>query len=738
MRTPEEKILRAIGSIQNEELIESSMPKQRFSLIKTERRELTEITVHREQVGKMYWVKRAVIGLAAAAVVITGAVVLWKYLQNDFVEPSRQELNAGTYNDYDDLPVLPDNSTEIISGRNNVLLYTVTSGDGDSGLKYKVELMADNVYQDPNDPYMLICDPYAIVTDVNSGRVIGKMGFYRSYSREYFDAAKKLKYSTAGSGMDWLRADVTFMYVGENVYPLFSTQCAADTGGMYTAFYGIDSMGLLRMYRNTGIDRNILSEGSSVGVLLSGYQEHEENRVYDIRRDVTFEFHPENISVRVYKGKEPPAEDPDLHLPVSGPSEMTDHSVTKTFDIQRKYISSRMPYEGEGYVVPDMVTVSNGNVYIYATFGANPYDEIMGIAQSLSTWHSDVDELEAGLRAVCDENDLNPEYLPLLQKADVYDYITNDLKNNDKLDFYYIGDHWIMSIGTDGYGTGVRFLERTGSIGTYQERLSQMRRVMELLWELAGENRDIAADIAAAFVDERTSNSSVYWLEIVSRSHAEMIKDYLTQNGAAEEAYTVVNVTQERDNYLPIEYRKILPDGEEITPEDTGNYLTVGNRSYVLEHRDIPDMEALRFWLSQIDKQTDEMLDKAPLEEQQQIIPYDDVFDPLKLPTYTSRVYYDLGTVIVEKSYTGCAIWRYDFKLSEVRDIALWYRQHPVFTGESGEKYVVDKLEFVDDTSGEKERLYLRITAQPQYHEYIEKTMSWHNFAGYYYEIVSP
>ena len=50
---------------------------------------------------------------------------------------------------------------------------------------------------------------------------------------------------------------------------------------------------------------------------------------------------------------------------------------------------------------------------------------------------------------------------------------------------------------------------------------------------------------------------------------------------------------------------------------------------------------------------------------------------------------------------------------------------------------MIDRLDFIADDSGEKPRVYIRITADEKYHEAIRKNAEIRSFHKSYYEIAS-
>lgn len=751
MRTPEEKILRAVGEIKNEKLITATMPKHRRSLFGTERRRLTYVTVDREPVSRMYYVKRAVIGIAAAALVITGAVMLWRYIRYDYVDPDQSDFRSGAYSDYEALPVLPENGEDDGTGRDNVLLLTTVSGDGDADLKYRVELLADNVFQmSADDPYMLVCDPYAVVTDINTGEEIGTMYFFPGDPLPIMPA-KGVKYDSGGMGMDWLRADVGFMYADSGTCPLFSTQYATEKGGMYTTFYGINSDGELQIFTNFSIDKSILSEGTTVGMELSGTNTVKDNYYIDIKRNVTFEFDFDNIFIYAYKGTTPPEKSEEPHDPVAGPSELHENSTAKALPVQEKFLSDREPGAGEGDAFGlDMLVCANGTVYQYISYGRFSYDTTLKQSRDFSYSREDtITELIDGIKAVSDRNGvLQEEYLSLLQKADdVRGYFTNEPITTT--DFYYIGDNYMISVGSDGWGNGVRFMQRLDGKSAWSTRTLRMRKTLELLWTVAAEQPDIYGDMSIVFVTSMMSGHDVeYSLEAIVRDHTDELREYLAAYGADMEQISVLTPEQERAAYMPVGNIHIDENGKESSSNSYNqygrSYLNWEGRGYVSRMAHVTENVYKFAELNSLDD-LKKALDDTPVEELPVITPREHLFDMVEMPWDTQgHIFRAVGTsYIIEQLNTpdgepvAFVVYEYNVQLTEVIKEVQFFRQTPKYYDGDG-SYDITRLDFVSDSSGDKERLYLRISAPFWQHDFIEKCLQrGYRFGTYYFEITS-
>ncbi len=747
MRTPEDKLLRAIGSIQDEKLITSTMPKQRRSLFGTERHRLSFVTVEHETVSKAYYIRRAVIGIAAAALVITGAVMLWRYIRYDYVDPDRTDFRGAAYSDYEDLPVLPENGEDDGTGRDNVLLLTIESGDGDSGLEYRVELLADNVYQiSEDDPYMLICDPYAVVTDMNTGNEIGTMYFFPGDPLPIMPA-KGVKYDNGGRSMDWLRASVEFMYDENGTHPLFITQYAAKTGGMYTTFYGINSDGELQIFTNLNIDKSILSEGNTVGMELSGTNTIIANYYIDLKREITFGFDFENIFIYAYKGTQPPEKPEEPHDPVAGPSELHENSTVTALPVQEKFLSDRLPAAGEGDAL-DMLVCANGTVYEYISYGRFSYDRALKEARDSSYSREDtITELINGIKAVSDSDGaLQTEYLTLLQKAEVRGYFDNEPITDT--DFYYIGDNYMISVDNDGRGNGARFLQRLDGKYAWSARALNIRKALELLWEKAAEQPDTYGDMSIVFVTTMMYGEDYdFGLEVIVREGTYELAAYLSDNIGNMEHISVITPEEERAAYMPIGNINTDAHGNE-TAVDSYNwyghsFLACDNKAYrEMSVHVITDLQKFAE-LNNIEE-----LKNIDLAELTEITPYEDIFDPVLMPYdkqghkfysfYGGGLWYIIETLPDENGgIAGYEVYRQDGQMTIVRNEALWFRLHPVYH-ESGEQYIIDRLDLVNVTFDDGgDRPMLRITPKPfsASESLLEKIIKRFDFTPYYWEI---
>ena len=749
MRTPEEKILRAIGSITDDRLIAKTMPGKRLNLSGTVRVHGSAAPEELPPVSRLYILKRAVIGIAAAALVITGAVMLWRYIRYDYVDPDRTDFRDAAYSGYEDLPVLPGDGADDGSGRDNVLLDTAESGDGDSGLEYRVELFADNVYRlSADDPYMLVCDPYALVTDMNTGKEVGTLHFFPGEPR--IMPAKGVKYDTGGTGMEWLRARTEFMYTESGTYPLFITQYAAEMGGMYTTFYGINADGELEMFHNAFVDKGILSEGNTCGMELSGSESMIGNYFIDPKRELVFGFDFENMLINVYKGTQPPEMPEIVRSPVDGPEVRRENNTVPGLPLQEKYLSDRLPAAGEGDAVSnDMLLCANGTVYQFITYGRVPYGDALKSARDLAGMRQDtVSELLEGVKMISDDGELKEEYLPLLQKAQGNDFFTNE--QYTATDLYYIGENYMISVGSDEWGTGIRYLQRLTDSTDWGKTALGLRKDLELLWTAAAEYPDRYGDMSIVLVTSVMQGKDIqFTLEAVVRADTDDLTAYLTERGADMELMTVLTPEQERGTYLPVGCIYADENGTETV---TDSYNSYGSSFLAWDGRVYRAMavhtteDVYRFAQTNGFDELETALGNVPAEELPEITPYEEIFDPVLMP-YDAKghKFFAAGTSYVIEKFpeapgepVGYVVYQLDGQMTIVRKEAVLFRLHPVFS-ESEEHYEVKKLDFVtavlNGAAGTFERPKLRITADPSSHSLLEKVIRRNDFTPYYWEI---
>lgn len=432
--------------------------------------------------------------------------------------------------------------------------------------------------------------------------------------------------------------------------------------------------------------------------------------------------------------------------------ETVEHIEYKVIPIQEKYLSDRLPAAGEGAVFSNnMIVVCGSDLYQYVNFGAIPYKRVSELLSSYSLSPADVSSVWNAMKPACEDDVFVPEKAEkTLTKTRVYDYFTNE--EHTAVTFYRLTDNFIISVGSDGWGTGVRMLEKlTDQSAKYSDNVHGVRRIFELLWKAAEEQPDKLGNMSIVFVHDIRDTNFIkfgYYVEAVieNKSDVSVLFDYMQSAGADISLYTVLTPEEERETYLPIRYYHIRSDGTfEMTDPQLWNgykYISVGDKVFNMTYGTSESLEAVLEQLSAENAEIKKKLEKTPLEELR-VTPNADVFDPILMPYSTDSVYYDLGACVIEVKGIGkewgvtVCKWDYDFKMTNVRKVVLNYLLHPVWNDEGEGVYMIDRLDFIADDSGEKPRVYIRITADKKYHEAIRKNAENRKFGEFYYEIES-
>ena len=432
--------------------------------------------------------------------------------------------------------------------------------------------------------------------------------------------------------------------------------------------------------------------------------------------------------------------------------ETVEHIEYKVIPIQEKYLSDRLPAAGEGAVFSNnMIVVCGSDLYQYVNFGAIPYKRVSELLSSYSLSPADVSSVWNAMKPACEDDVFVPEKAEkTLTKTRVYDYFTNE--EHTAVTFYRLTDNFIISVGSDGWGTGVRMLEKlTDQSTSYSDNVHGVRRIFELLWKAAEEQPDKFGNMSIVFVHDIRDTNFIkfgYYVEAVieNKSDVSVLFDYMQSAGADISLYTVLTPEEERETYLPIRYYHTRSDGTfEMTDPQLWNgykYISVGDKVFNMTYGTSESLEAVLEQLSAENAEIKKKLEKTPLEELR-VTPNADVFDPILMPYSTDSVYYDLGACVIEVKGIGkewgvtVCKWDYDFKMTNVRKVVLNYSLHPVWNDEGEGVYMIDRLDFIADDSGEKPRVYIRITADKKYHEAIRKNAENRKFGEFYYEIES-
>ena len=432
--------------------------------------------------------------------------------------------------------------------------------------------------------------------------------------------------------------------------------------------------------------------------------------------------------------------------------ETVEHIEYKVIPIQEKYLSDRLPAAGEGAVFSNnMIVVCGSDLYQYVNFGAIPYKRVSELLSSYSLSPADVSSVWNAMKPACEDDVFVPEKAEkTLTKTRVYDYFTN--AEHTAVTFYRLTDNFIISVGSDGWGTGVRMLEKlTDQSTSYSDNVHGVRRIFELLWKAAEEQPDKFGNMSIVFVHDIRDTNFIkfgYYVEAVieNKSDVSVLFDYMQSAGADISLYTVLTPEEERETYLPIRYYHTRSDGTfEMTDPQLWNgykYISVGDKVFNMTYETSESLEAVLEQLSAENAEIKKKLEKTPLEELR-VTPNADVFDPILMPYSTDSVYYDLGACVIEVKGIGkewgvtVCKWDYDFKMTNVRKVVLNYSLHPVWNDEGEGVYMIDRLDFIADDSGEKPRVYIRITADKKYHEAIRKNAENRKFGEFYYEIES-
>ena len=434
--------------------------------------------------------------------------------------------------------------------------------------------------------------------------------------------------------------------------------------------------------------------------------------------------------------------------------ETVEHIEYKVIPIQEKYLSDRLPAAGEGAVFSNnMIVVCGSDLYQYVNFGAIPYKRVSELLSSYSLSPADVSSVWNAMKPVCEDDVFVPEKAEkTLTKTRVYDYFTNE--EHTAVTFYRLTDNFIISVGNDEWGTGVRILQKLTDQNTkynYSDNVHGVRRIFELLWKAAEEQPDKFGNMSIVFVRDIRDTNFVkfgYYVEAVIENEADrsVLYDYMQSAGADISLYTVLTPEEERETYLPIRYYHTRSDGTfEMTDPQLWNgyqYISVGDKVFNMTYGTSESLEAVLEQLSAENAEIKKKLEKTPLEELR-VTPNADVFDPILMPYSTDSVYYDLGACVIEVKGIGkewgvtVCKWDYDFKMTNVRKVVLHYLLHPVWNDEGEGVYMIDRLDFIADDSGEKPRVYIRITADKKYHEAIRKNAENRKFGEFYYEIES-
>jgi|GEM_PF-4492367 len=422
-----------------------------------------------------------------------------------------------------------------------------------------------------------------------------------------------------------------------------------------------------------------------------------------------------------------------------------ENPVVKTIDIQEKYISDRLAYEGDGDLYfYNMAVVCGGELYQYVNYGAIPYKRAGELFSSYFRDPSELSEMWNGISDVCEDGNFIPEKAHLLRKIAVYDYFTNEEQTEQ--DYYLVSDKFLLSVGKSEWGTGLRILRKieNNNNGRY---VIGFRKIFELLWKLAEEQPYNYRNMSILFVSDTKDADSGgygYYIEAVTESDTDGITAYLQNGGADMSLCRVLTVEEERASYLPVEYYGSSHDGSLVkVDKEQGwyghDYITVGGKVYKGAVHYSDSLDSLLEVLKQNSDEVKEILETTPLNDLL-VTPYADVFDPVMMPSRTydiyHSIYYHIGGYVVEVTAEGYARnWNYDAKATNVREVITSFRVNRDWHDESMGDYVIDHIDFVADDYTGNPRVYARIAADPKYHQVIRQLADLRQFSEFYYEI---
>ncbi|MCR4779649.1 MAG: hypothetical protein K5876_00995 [Ruminiclostridium sp.] len=432
--------------------------------------------------------------------------------------------------------------------------------------------------------------------------------------------------------------------------------------------------------------------------------------------------------------------------------EVVEHTEYKTIPIQSKEYFDRLPAAGEGDVFSfNMVVVCGSDLYQYVNYGAIPYGRVSELLPQYSLKPVETRELWNIMKPVCEDGRFIPEKAELtFRKITVYDYFTDEERSLPAyydVTYYRLTDDYIISVGIDEWGTGIRLLRRLDieDDTPYSEKMYAIRGIFELLWKAAEKEPDKYGNMSIVFVhdvvDKPYGDFGYYVEAIVETDEAsDELYEYLVTAGADVNMFMVSTTAREQESYIPTDWYENTADrGLVKTEPNTGygnQYIAVGNRVFKGAVHYSDSLDSLLSMLSEESEEIKKTLAEKSLDELR-VTPYADVFDPILLPYTTDSVFYDLGENIVEVDGEGrVRNWSYDFRMKNVRNVALSFRLVRHFSESGIGEYVIDHLDFVYDDTGEKPRWYIRIAADPKYHDAIKKKAELCRMGEYYYEIV--
>jgi hypothetical protein len=427
------------------------------------------------------------------------------------------------------------------------------------------------------------------------------------------------------------------------------------------------------------------------------------------------------------------------------------HTTHKTIPIQSKEYFDRMPAAGEGDVFSfNMAVVCGSDLYQYVNYGAIPYGNVEKMLPQYSLKPVETRELWNIMKSVCEDGRFIPEKAELtFRKTTLYDYFTDEERSLPAyydVTYYRLTDDFIISVGTDEWGTGIRLLRRLDieADAPYSRNMYAIRGIFELLWKAAEEQPDKYGNMSIVFVHDvvgKTSGYFDYYVEAIVETDeaSDELYEYLVNAGADVTMFTVVTAVQEQESYIPIErYENTADRGLVKTEPNTGygnQYIAVGNWVFKGAVHYSESLDSLLSMLSEESEEIKKTLAENSLDELR-VTPYADIFDPIRLPYTPDSVFYDIGENIVEVDSEGrVRNWSYDFRMKNVRNVALGFRLVRHYNDVSNGEYVIDRLEFVYDDTGGKPRPYIRIVADPKYHDTIKRIAEQRGYGEAYYEI---
>ncbi len=431
--------------------------------------------------------------------------------------------------------------------------------------------------------------------------------------------------------------------------------------------------------------------------------------------------------------------------------EAVEHTEYKTIPIQSKEYFDRMPAAGEGDVFSfNMAVVCGSDLYQYVNYGAIPYGSVEEMLPQYSLKPVEARELWNIMKSVCEDGRFIPEKAELtFRKTTVYDYFTDEERSLPAyydVTYYRLTDDFIISVGIDEWGTGIRLLRRLDieDDTPYSGKMYAIRGIFELLWKAAEKEPDKYGNMSIVLVHDVVDKNYAdfgYYVEAIveDEAAANELYDELTAAGADMTLLMVSTTAREQESYIPIEWYENTADrGLVKTEPNTGygnQYIAVGNWVFKGAVHYSDSLDSLLSMLSEESEEIKKTLAENSLDELR-VTPYADVFDPILLPYTTDSVFYDLGENIVEVDGEGrVRNWSYDFRMKNVRNVALSFRLVRHFSESGIGEYVIDHLDFVYDDTGEKPRWYIRITADPKYHDAIKKKAELCRMGEFYYEI---